>query len=55
MAHKGPSLMKLSVFFFLDVSEGLRVVVFFLRLLTFVFHSKLCEGNQQSFRIYLRL
>lgn len=35
MACEGPSLIKLSLLF-LDVSEGLRVVVFFLCLLAFV-------------------
>lgn len=37
MAQEGPSLMKLSCRLFLDVSEGLCVVVFFLRLLALVF------------------
>lgn len=35
MACEGPSLIKLSLLF-LNVSEGLRVVVFFLCLLAFV-------------------
>lgn len=57
MAHEGPSLMKLSCLFFFS---WMWVKVFVL-LCSFYACSplcsplKLCEGNQQSFRIYLRL